>query len=244
MTIHRYWDLIVGVPVPEVYPYPVELSEVRLYNSNNQLGPTIVPTCNIAPTSGSLSVLRDGLLTSGVYWADTTTLTKNSIVLSWDFGTKVEVDGIVLGSQTTIARFPTHGCLVGHDDLDSRFTTRCFGGLKFVSASLTPLTRLTNPTVNPLIVYSRNVSSDGGRGVITDTVKVKSMPTNIPIYCKVRLVRERDGKVIRETYSNPLTGVYSFSGFSPDFTYSIIAIHPTGGFRAVIADRIVPGIMP
>lgn len=222
----------------------VELSEFQLFNGAARLDAAATLTSNVAPTSGTIASLKDGVTSAGVYWADQSSI---MVALSWAFPTAVEVDGILLGARTTIARFPTSGVLVGSDTVERTglCTVRGFGGLKFVSATMTPVVPLNNPVIAPLsIVTQKDYSTEGGRGLITDTVKTKATPTNIPTYCKVRLLRDIDSKVIRETWTHPVTGVYTFDNFDEHFTYTVLAIHPTSAFRAVLADRLTPGLMP
>ena len=44
--------------------------------------------------------------------------------------------------------------------------------------------------------------------------------------------------LIRETWSHPVTGVYTFSGISTDYKYTVISYDYEGNFRAVIADGL------
>lgn len=80
----------------------------------------------------------------------------------------------------------------------------------------------------------------GGDGTITGTVKVKGTPTDVPVSRKVRLVREADGICIRETWSDPVTGVYTFAEIDRNADYTALAYDYTQSFRAVVADRVVP----
>lgn len=83
-----------------------------------------------------------------------------------------------------------------------------------------------------------------GRGVITGTVKEKSMPTNVPLRRLVRLHREPDGLFIRATWSDPVTGAYSFVGVRPDHKYFVTSFDYSGTYRAVIADNLSPELIP
>ena len=79
----------------------------------------------------------------------------------------------------------------------------------------------------------------GGRGRIAATVKEKATP-DLPVYRRVRLFRDRDGLMIAETWSNPVTGAYAFEYIDQSYTYSVISYDHTGNFRAVIADNLTP----
>ncbi|CAM3328041.1 hypothetical protein POHY109586_02120 [Polaromonas hydrogenivorans] len=230
---------------PTASPAPLELGEFQLYNGATRLDAAATLTSNVAPTSGTIASLKDAVTTAGAYWADLTV--SGYVILTWAFPTAVEVDGVLLGARTTIARFPTFGLIQGGDAATGVNwpTVRGFGGLKFVSAAMTPIIPLSNPALTPRpIVTQADYSTEGGRGLITDTVKTKATPANIPTHCKVRLLRDIDDKVIREEWTDPVTGVYTFDYFDEHFTYSVKATHPTGAKRAVIADRLTPGLMP
>ncbi len=250
MAAHKYWKAVLSVyitPTVAVYPFPLELSEFQLYDGVTRLDATITPTANLAPTSGSLAALKDDLTTAGVYWADTSTLYMNAVMLSWEFPTPVDVNAILLGHRTTAVRAVASVMMVGTDTLTSplRHTLRGSGHIRFVSAAKTAVIPLTPVGLGSKPITSlRNFSVDGGRGLITDTVKTKATLANIPTHCKVRLVRDIDGKVIQEQWTDPVTGTYRFDNFDANHTYTVIAIHPLGSFRAVIADRLTPGLMP
>ncbi|XVJ69897.1 MAG: hypothetical protein HEQ39_09745 [Rhizobacter sp.] len=80
----------------------------------------------------------------------------------------------------------------------------------------------------------------GGDGTITGTVKVKGTLSNVPVSRKVRLIREVDGICIRETWSDPVTGVYTFAEIDRNVDYTALSYDYTQAFRAVVADRVVP----
>lgn len=84
----------------------------------------------------------------------------------------------------------------------------------------------------------------GGRYRIASTVKAKGSPSNIPLHRRVQLIRERGSLVIRETWSDPVTGDYVFEGISGDYTYAVVSYDYTHNYRAVIADNLTPELMP
>lgn len=90
---------------------------------------------------------------------------------------------------------------------------------------------------------SRNDMIFGGRGVINGTVKEKSTPANLPLFRKVRLIDERSGYVVAETWSDATTGNYSFANIDRSRTYTVVSYDHTGLYRAVIADRLTPELM-
>lgn len=264
MAAHKFWKAHLRRyrdPSAAVSPFPMELSEFQLFNGTTRLGSTLTPTANQAPTSGALSALKDDLTTVGVYWADTTTLPDYGVTLAWEFPDPVDVDGILLGHRTTAVRAVSSVMMVGTDTLvDSliltqaatvvanpvRHTLRGSPNIRFVSAAKTLVMPLTDWVFTGLLrtFTPLDWSEFGGMGFVTDTVKTKGVSGNIPTHCKVRLLRDRDSKVVRETWTDPVTGVYTFDYVDASHTYTVIAIHPLGSFRAVIADRLTPGLMP
>lgn len=84
----------------------------------------------------------------------------------------------------------------------------------------------------------------GGQGVISGTVKLDGTPTDVPVSRRVRLFREQDGVLIREQWSAAGTGAYSFPGIQEGIAYTVISYDHTHNFRAVIADNIIPDLMP
>ena len=81
-----------------------------------------------------------------------------------------------------------------------------------------------------------------GRGRISGTVKEDIDPVDRPVRRRVRLVRDRDGIVVRETWSDPTTGAYEFTEIDENATYSAISYDHTNNYRAVIADNLTPTV--
>lgn len=115
-----------------------------------------------------------------------------------------------------------------------------------LSANSNPFWREAIPAVVGLATTtaSRSVRDIylAGRGSITATVKEDGTPTDTPVRRKVRLVRDRDGLMVRETWSNATTGAYSFTEIDENETYSVVSYDHNDNFRAVIADRITPTV--
>jgi hypothetical protein len=82
----------------------------------------------------------------------------------------------------------------------------------------------------------------GGDGAIHGTVKVKGTPNNVPdtpVSRKVRLIRDVDALCIRETWSDPVTGAYTFAEIDRTVSYTVLSYDYTESFRAVVADRVL-----
>ena len=73
---------------------------------------------------------------------------------------------------------------------------------------------------------------------ITGTVTEKGVPDDRPVARRVLLFDERTYAVVRETWSDPVTGTYSFEKISPVPRYVVIAYDYKHNFRAVIADNL------
>lgn len=65
----------------------------------------------------------------------------------------------------------------------------------------------------------------------------------VPVSRRVRLYRDRDGLLIRETWSNA-QGDYEFAHIDSTTAYTVLSYDHEGDFRAVVADRVTPEAMP
>lgn len=80
-----------------------------------------------------------------------------------------------------------------------------------------------------------------GTGTVYGTTEIKGTP-NAPLRARVRLIRERDGLVYREVWSDGVTGAYRFDCVDELETYTVLTYHPTRDKRAVVADGIIPEV--
>ena len=85
---------------------------------------------------------------------------------------------------------------------------------------------------------------DAGRGRITGTVKEKNTPANTPLMRRVVLLSMPGSRAIRETWSDPVTGVYEFNEVAMDRVYTVVSYDHTGIYRGVVADNLTPEVMP
>lgn len=83
----------------------------------------------------------------------------------------------------------------------------------------------------------------GGRGRVSGTVKVKGTP-DYAVRRRVRLIRDRDGKMIREMWSDATTGAYQFDYVDERERYTVLAYDYSQAFRAVVADNLLPEVIP
>lgn len=84
---------------------------------------------------------------------------------------------------------------------------------------------------------------DGGAGQVSGSVSNIGLP-NQPVYRRVRLHEQRTGRLVREAWSDPVTGAYAFSGIRPDRKYYVAAFDHTGLYGGVIETDITPEAMP
>lgn len=78
----------------------------------------------------------------------------------------------------------------------------------------------------------------GGIGTVYGTVKEKRTPANAPLYRRVLLIDERSRITIRETWSDPVTGDFEFSGVRSDVKYTVISYDHLDNYRAVLANGL------
>lgn len=84
----------------------------------------------------------------------------------------------------------------------------------------------------------RNFLVERATGTVTGTTKEKHLPENTPLSRRVRLYRERDGAMIAETWSDPTTGTYTFTGVDTADRYTVLTYDYLHNYRAVAADNL------
>lgn len=100
---------------------------------------------------------------------------------------------------------------------------------------LIPGSRVVN-LARGLMVGQRNAYF-GGAGRIAGTVKVTP---NTPVHRRIRLFDEKTGLLVREAWSDEVTGAYSFDYVDMTRSYTVIGFDYTLNYRAVIADNLTP----
>jgi hypothetical protein len=84
----------------------------------------------------------------------------------------------------------------------------------------------------------------GGTGFIASTVKEKNTPIDTPLRRRVRLYRDSDGLLLRQTWSDATTGNYRIDDLDPAQRYTVIGIEHLHNYRAVLADNLTPEVSP
>lgn len=60
----------------------------------------------------------------------------------------------------------------------------------------------------------------------------------------MRLLRDRDAMLVAETWSDETTGAYLFTEIDRSTTYTVLTDDYQHSYRAVVADRITPSLIP
>ena len=90
---------------------------------------------------------------------------------------------------------------------------------------------------------TRDLSDLGGSGWIHGDVKKVGSP-DAPAWRRVRLFTRRDGRLVREQWSDPVTGAYRFEHINPTIEYTLVAYDHTGQHQAVVSDAPTVDLMP
>jgi len=83
-----------------------------------------------------------------------------------------------------------------------------------------------------------------GRHRLTGTVKEKGVAVDLPVSRRVLLLDERANFVVRETWSDAVTGAYLFEYINPAVRYLVISYDYKQNFRAAVADNLTAEPMP
>ena len=83
----------------------------------------------------------------------------------------------------------------------------------------------------------------GGRGRVYGTTQAKGSP-NTPTKSRVRLLRERDGLLAREVWSDPVTGAFEFTGVDTGTRWVVLAQDASGAFWPAAASSFDVELLP
>ena len=95
----------------------------------------------------------------------------------------------------------------------------------------------------PALATARDIEH-GGPGTIYGTTKTKGTPSNTPAKARVVLLHQRSKLPVRETWSDPITGAFAFTGIDTTQQFLTLAEDAAGNFRPVAASRLVPEVAP
>ncbi len=94
--------------------------------------------------------------------------------------------------------------------------------------------------LTPRLQLARDVEF-GGPGTVYGTTKTKGTP-NAPTKSRVVLQHQRSKLPVRETWSDPVTGAFVFSGIDTSQQFLALAEDAEGHFRPVAANRLTPEV--
>ena len=108
MTISRYWRLTGFATAGNA---ALELSEARIYEGGVLADASATLTATIAPTSGAVADLRDGVATGVVSWPYAS-YSASAFALVWDFGAGLGVSVAQVSLVLAAALIHFHRTLV------------------------------------------------------------------------------------------------------------------------------------
>ena len=107
-------------------------------------------------------------------------------------------------------------------------------------AASAPVSTHSTPLA-PRLQLARDIEF-GGPGTIYGTTKTKGTP-NQPAKARVVLQHQRSKLPVRETWSDPVTGAFVFTGVDTSQQFLALAEDAEGHFRPVAANRLTPEVM-
>ena len=220
-------------------------------------------TSTVPPISGSVASLQDGDLASAVRFA----VRESGFALQWDFGAGIEkaVSSAAPGSSADSALFLSHFDLQYSNDgkywtqeaLLGRYPWPGANTLASPASGVLPLVLRTAvsqldavasaavPAHSTPLGASLQLARDievGGPGTIYGTTKTKGTP-NLPTKARVVLLHQRSKLPVRETWSDPVTGNFAFTGIDTTQQFLTLAEDAAGHFRPVVANRLTPEVL-
>jgi hypothetical protein len=110
---------------------------------------------------------------------------------------------------------------------------------KVFSYTVSPPPAVGSPyAIRETIFRSGTDSYDGGDMFIAGTTKNKDTPQNLPVSRRVRLHDQLSARLIREMWSDPITGQFRFDRLRPGSFYTVSFDH-TGQYNGVISTNVI-----
>lgn len=108
-------------------------------------------------------------------------------------------------------------------------------------AASAPVPAFSTPRA-PRLQLARDIEF-GGPGTIYGTTKTKGTPSQ-PAKARVVLLHQRSKLPVRETWSDPVTGTFAFTGIDTTQQFLTLAEDAAGNYRPVAANRLTPEVLP
>ncbi len=195
-------------------------------------------------------VFEDGSLTfykNGVSQGVAATGITSQVVYPWAGTTN---SSTVTAEMVATLQYPVSGAVPWGQPVPYRILTSIasrtdVGGMISIPTAGQIAIYGTTAVAGPVLGRGDYTNPHLGKGIgrIFGTTKIDGTP-DAPVSRRVRLLRDHDGMLIRETWSNPLTGAYEFLWLDEAHTYTALAYDHTENYRAVVADRIIPDLIP
>lgn len=248
----RYWGESFAVP-------QAELPAIKNGNPVCVDRPSVL-TSSYAPLIGSTAALQSEAPSQLVQFDG-----QAGLSLNWVFADDVQIDSIRFGAGLLESSF-VHSPVLQYSHDGVAWTTleerlgyqvawpgpMTLGG---IGETVPAKTRGTRAPTNKVVLFDAAAFKascataftldveDGGIGVVYGAVSKEAVNESMPVWRRVRLHEQRSGRLIRETWSDSVTGVYSFSGLKIGPEYCAIAFDHEGQFTGVVADRLQAEVM-
>lgn len=254
MAAHRYWRLLLG----RRSGVAAVVTEVQMRTS--------IGGANAATGGAALSSTPGGGTTAANAFDGNTGTSFQSGVsdpayVGYDFGTPVSVVEVLVTLGATAGTTP-YSFIIDYSDDGSRWTSIAnydissaatnstvtvsgfpsapTGRIGLISVRFAPW--LSGPPGRVVDVARRYDASDGGSYRIRGTVAITGSP-NVLVRRRVRVFNARTSRCVAETWSDPVTGFYTFNNLRLQ-AYFVVAEDYQHNYRAVIADNLTPELMP
>lgn len=124
-----------------------------------------------------------------------------------------------------------------------------FGAIALKTAGMQLSAFVQDPSAGGVVQILQSANAEvfkdlefGGAGRIFGTTETKGTPSNVPAKSRVLLLHQRSRLLVRETWSDPVTGEFSFEGLDVQQEFLALAEDAGGNFAAVAAQRLVPEV--
>lgn len=241
----RYWGESFAVP-------QAELPAVKSGNSV-RVDQLAALSSSYEPLTGSTAALQAETHTQLVRFD-----AQAGLSLNWVFADDVQIDSTRFGAGLLEASF-VHSPVLQHSHdgvvwttLEERLGYQAVWpgpmSLSGISETVPAKTRGTRAQTNKVVLFDTAAFEascaaaftldieDGGSGALYGTVSRLVGAATSPLGRRVRLHEQRSGRLIRETWSDPLTGAYRFTDLKVGPEYCAIAFDHERQNFAVAAD--------